>query len=244
MCRWISAGRLADCKSAAVRTDVHKDGWGIAFFEGKGVRLLHEPNTACASPLADFVTKNPIQSKHVVAHIRRATVGRVSLENTHPFMRELWGHYWIFAHNGHLDNFHPDQNGRFTPVGDTDSEAAFCWMLQELNTRFGPHIPLPTKIFDAVRELSIELTRECSFNFLLSNGSYLLAHASTRLSWVGRESLQGRAAIIATEPLSNEPWRTLAPGTLCLFQDGQLKLEATTLAGKAKPETEGFARTG
>ena len=28
--------------------------------------------------------------------------GRVALENTHPFGRELWGRPWTFAHNGQL----------------------------------------------------------------------------------------------------------------------------------------------
>ena len=33
----------------------------------------------------------PIKSGNVIAHIRKATQGQVALENTHPFMRELWG---------------------------------------------------------------------------------------------------------------------------------------------------------
>ena len=39
-------------------------------------------------------------------------------------MRELWGRYWIFAHNGTLDGFAPKLGGRFRPVGTTDSELA------------------------------------------------------------------------------------------------------------------------
>jgi len=30
-----------------------------------------------------------------VAHVRKATVGAVTLENCHPFVRELWGRYWF-----------------------------------------------------------------------------------------------------------------------------------------------------
>jgi predicted glutamine amidotransferase len=36
----------------------------------------------------------------------------VALENTHPFVRELWGRYWVFAHNGDLEGFHPRLHGQ------------------------------------------------------------------------------------------------------------------------------------
>ena len=89
------------------RTDQHSDGWGIAFFEGSGCRIFLDPAPAVASPIADLVRNFPIHSTNVIAHIRKATKGAVGLENTHPFMRELWGRYWIFAHNGTLNDFAP-----------------------------------------------------------------------------------------------------------------------------------------
>jgi predicted glutamine amidotransferase len=94
-------------------TDVHSDGWGIAFFEGRGTRVFLEPQPSCSSPLAGVVRSYPIHSENVIAHIRKATQGVVALENTHPFMRELWGRYWIFAHNGHLPDFSPQLDGSF-----------------------------------------------------------------------------------------------------------------------------------
>ena len=83
-------------------TDVHNDGWGIAFFEGAGVRHFVDYQAAIASPVADLIRRFPIKSKNVIAHIRKATQGRVALENCHPFVRELWGRYFVFAHNGDL----------------------------------------------------------------------------------------------------------------------------------------------
>jgi glutamine phosphoribosylpyrophosphate amidotransferase len=47
----------------------------------------------------------PDQERNVIAHIRKATQGGVALENTHPFQRELWGRYWVFAHNGDLKEY-------------------------------------------------------------------------------------------------------------------------------------------
>jgi len=47
-------------------------------------------------------------------------------------VRELWGRYWVFAHNGDLKDYAPRLHGNFRPVGDADSERAFCWLMQEL----------------------------------------------------------------------------------------------------------------
>src|SRR2546429_2576404 len=36
------------------------------------------------------------------------------------------------SHNGDLKGFAPKLHAHFHPVGNTDSEQAFCWILQEL----------------------------------------------------------------------------------------------------------------
>ena len=89
------------------RTDHHADGWGIAFFEGAGLRHFVDHQPACDSPVAELIRRYPIKSRNVIAHIRKATQGAVALQNCHPFVRELWGRYWVFAHNGNLKDFHP-----------------------------------------------------------------------------------------------------------------------------------------
>ena len=71
-----------------------------------------------------MVRRYPIRSENIVAHIRKATQGRVALENTHPFVRELWGRYWVFAHNGDLKDFHPRLHGARPNV--TADAAAIC----------------------------------------------------------------------------------------------------------------------
>ena len=128
-------------------TDVHRDGWGIAFFEGAGCRVFLDSKATVESPVAELVRRYPIRSMNVIAHIRKATQGEVALENTHPFMRELWGRYWIFAHNGTLRQFEPDFDGSFRPVGRTDSERAFCLVLQSLRSRFPARLPSREELF-------------------------------------------------------------------------------------------------
>ena len=243
-------------------TDVHADGWGIAFFEERGVRVFLDPQPSCSSPIAALVRQYPIRSKNVVAHIRKATQGIVALENTHPFMREAWGRYWIFAHNGNLADFDPALDGSFLPVGNTDSERAFCWLLQCLRQRFGDTLPPPGELFDALHGITCELGSRGEFNFLLSNGDCLIAHASTKLAFIVRKAPfaqahlkdedvtvdfsdvttpDDRVAVIATVPLTdNEQWQTMPPGTLWLFEEGEVARRAATIAGpEKKPLTSG-----
>ncbi|PMB20218.1 class II glutamine amidotransferase, partial [Fischerella thermalis CCMEE 5198] len=101
------------------KTDDHRDGWGIAFFEGKGCRMFIDAIPSISSPIAELVRCYPIHSTHVIAHIRKATQGEIALENCHPFRRELWGRYWVFAHNGDLPEFNPTDMQYYQPVGNT-----------------------------------------------------------------------------------------------------------------------------
>lgn len=223
-------------------TDHHKDGWGIAFFEGSGVRTFVDHQAAVESPVAELIKRYPIKSQHVIAHIRKATQGRVTLANCHPFVRELWGRYWVFAHNGDLKNFTPVLDGPFRPVGTTDSELAFCTILQELRKRFGDQLPLLADLRAALREIVDDIARHGTFNMLLSDGSALYTHCSTNLYYIVRQhpfataklsdddlsvdfsqvtTSHDRVAVIVTQPLTdNETWTAFQPGELKVFVDG------------------------
>ena len=225
----------------ATRADEHKDGFGIGFFEGRGARLFLDAKSARMSPVAELVKTWPIHSNNVIAHIRKATQGVVALENTHPFARELWGRTWVFAHNGDLRDFRPRLHGSFRPVGDTDSEHAFCWLMQEL-AKAHAGVPAVPELSCTLRELLPQLHRHGTFNMLLSNGQALWAHGSTKLHWLLRQhpfrtaalrdedlqvnfashtTPQDRVAVIATEPLTtDEAWTAFAPGELKVFVDG------------------------
>lgn len=224
-------------------TDHHADGWGIAFFEGAGCRVFLDDKPAAQSPVAELVRRYPIRSLNVVAHIRKATRGAVALENTHPFVRELWGRYWIFAHNGTLEGFVPPPGTYYRPVGGTDSEAAFCTLLESLRIRFPEGRPDDGALRAAIAEVTRALADYGSFNYLLSDGETLYAHCSDKLSYIVRRAPFTRAhlvdddvtvdfadvtspadcvAVIATTPLTdNETWNPCAPGQLLVFRGGQ-----------------------
>ena len=225
----------------ATRADEHKDGFGIAFFEDRGLRYFVDHHSARTSPVAELVKRYPIKSDNVIAHIRKATQGRVALENTHPFVRELWGRYWVFAHNGDLKHFQPRLHAAFRPVGETDSERAFCWLMQEL-AKAHASVPSVEELTHTLRELVPALAAHGAFNLLLSNGQALWAHASTRLHWLVRQhpfcaatladdelsvdfsaltQPSDRIAVVATQPLTKgENWVAMAPGSMLVFVGG------------------------
>ncbi|WP_027008792.1 class II glutamine amidotransferase [Conchiformibius kuhniae] len=224
-------------------TDHHTDGFGIGFFEGRGLRLFLDNRPSADSPVAELVRRYRIKSENVIAHIRKATQGQVLLENTHPFRRELWGRYWLFAHNGHLRDFVPPRGEYYRTVGGTDSERAFCYLLEQLRRRFAEQPPRDV-LFAAVRELVGEIRAHGLFNMMLSNGEMLFAHTSTLLFYIVRQAPFGeahlldddvtidfaevttpndRVAVIATLPLTeNETWTQLAQNELVLFEQGQI----------------------
>jgi glutamine amidotransferase len=165
----------------------------------------------------------------------------VALQNTHPFQRELWGRYWAFAHNGDLKGYAPTLHSAFHPVGDTDSERAFCWLMQEL-AKAHAGVPSIAELTRTLGELVPRIAAHGTFNFMLSNGQALWAHCSTKLHYLVRQhpfraarlqdedmsvdfaqltTPSDRVAVVVTEPLTaDEPWVALQPGELKVFVDG------------------------
>lgn len=231
------------------RTGPHRDGWGIAFYEGKGLRTFHDPEPSVDSRIANLIAEHPIKSRVVISHIRQANVGAVCLENTHPFQGELWGSKWCCAHNGQLDpELFTWPLSHYRPVGTTDSEYAFCWLLGQIRERFPERPADMAGVIEFLHECCERLRKLGVFNLLLSESTHLFAYCTTRLAWITRCSPFGEAqlsdceltinfeavttpndivTVIATHPLTrNERWNPLQAGELVAFLDG---LPARTL---------------
>lgn len=228
------------------KTGPHRDGWGITFYEGKGCRTFKDPMPSCQSRIAQLVQEYPIKSCAVVSHIRQANRGGVALENTHPFTRELWGRYWTFAHNGQLTGYEALATGRFMPVGSTDSEVAFCWLLNQLELAFPTPPQNMRALFTQIAHCCDQLAALGVFNMLLTDGDYVMTYCSSNLHWLTRRAPFGQArlldedvsidfqhettpndvvTIIATLPLTqDENWQKMALGECNLFHYGERML--------------------
>jgi glutamine amidotransferase len=147
----------------------------------------------------------------------------------------------VFAHNGDLKHYQPRLHSHFHPVGDTDSERAFCWLMQEL-AKSHARLPSVAELTLTLRELMPQISAHGTFNCLLSNGEALWAHCSTQLHYLVRQhpfshaTLKDedwtvnfadinrpgdRAAVIVTQPLTcDETWLPFQPGELKVFVDG------------------------
>ncbi|CAB9501620.1 Glutamine amidotransferase [Seminavis robusta] len=193
------------CKRGG-ETDIHSDGWGLAFYQNGGVRQFHDDQPAAESPLADFLVQYPIRTVNMMAHIRYATHGPVNLANVHPFAREWAGVQWVFAHNGHvplfIDDNQDDDNDNnelpilgdnkqnqtqvYHPVGTTDSEAAFCAILNALRHKYDRKLPSLPALYQTLHELATEIVDyapdDTILNFLMACGPHVL----WVYSWPGR----------------------------------------------------------
>lgn len=164
----------------------NSDGWGLAHFSDGLPRV--EKRVASAARDRSFVTTvSSVYTRALVAHVRRATVGSVRIENVHPFVAGRWS----FAHNGTIRAFRriEQQLSDETPAsllanrhGDTDSELYFLWLLGQLG-----HAGVGADaraIGETLRQAVRHLLQRCNaeqddsdvgLNFVLTNGESLFA---------------------------------------------------------------------
>ena len=161
----------------------NRDGWGIAFTEGRDAHCFREASAASQSPLDRFLREHSRPHSNVIAHVRRASHGAGALENTHPFRRIRAGRAQHFAHNGTLNGLEdtaanaPHLSER---VGETDSELAFLILLDRLERDAPDHRDIAAR-FEVFRAFCSEMTGFGTANFLWLDGSVLYVHADQRV---------------------------------------------------------------
>jgi predicted glutamine amidotransferase len=161
-------------------------GWGVAHYVDGDMRLVKEPGIARDSACLAFIEQHPIRSALVLSHIRHATQGVAAVRNCQPFMRELGGVMHGFAHNGHLDRLALGRSAAlegFRPVGETDSELAFCVLLERLRPLWRRAAGTPPALVERHRIVAAfarELRALGPANFLYADGDALFAHGHRR----------------------------------------------------------------
>jgi len=231
----------------------HRDGWGLAFYEGRDCLLLREPRPASESPLMQFMERQGLRTKLGLCHIRLATFGVLALRNTQPFARELGGRMHVFAHNGDmpsLAHLTSERPARFAPVGDSDSERAFCGLMTALAPIWDDaleEVPALSTRLAVIAAYARELRALGSANFIYSDSDALFVHADRRTQPDGRlrapglyllqrycwrsapeledagvnlTSIRQDVALVASVPLTDERWEPLGEGDLIALRDG------------------------
>lgn len=210
---------LAAFRARGGATADNPDGWGLAWWREGRARIEKSPEPAHSSARMMRLAEE-IVGPLLLGHVRKAThpaaPGRL---NTHPFAHDCCGREWIFAHNGMV----PDIVDRPCPLltcrpdGETDSEFAFCQLLAGIVDSYDP-VELGHWL-NRLENRVTEITLLGKFNFLLSEGSVLIAYGHDRLHYAERPD---GAALVATEPLDGGDWRAFAPGELRVYRDGAL----------------------
>ena len=244
-------------------TGPHKDGWGIGWYEENDIRLVKEKYPSASSACARFIQTNPFSSSLVISHIRKATLGPVASRNCQPFVRELGGVWHCFAHNGDLPGIANDSRFRaegFRPVGETDSEQAFCALMDALRPLWssGPAPSLHERTA-VVSRFGAALRKLGPANFLYCDGDALFAHADRRHQsdgsirapgmWrlarrcpaggelaaeglrIASDDGEQEVVLVASVPLTAEAWVPLAEGEMLVARQGRIQDDAGSTFG-------------
>lgn len=231
----------------------HKDGWGIAWYEDGDIHLTKESLSASSSAGLHHVVNHPFQSDLVLCHIRKATQGAVASRNCQPFVREMGGKWHSFAHNGDLSGIRescPLLEKRFMPIGETDSEWAFCVLLETLaplwSAEFAPG--LDARLI-AIKRFAERMRALGPANFLYSDGEFLFVHSHKRHQsdgtigspglWrlqrhcheggtfdatgltVTARGIAQDVVLVASVPLTDENWIAITEGHTVAIRNGQ-----------------------
>ena len=230
------------------------DGWGLAAYDGLDVRLYKEPEPAGQSAWLGFILGRELEASLTMSHIRRASQGALTHANTQPYARELDGRMHVFAHNGDLHGLErlagPGPR-RFTPIGQTDSELAFCILLQRLAPLW-THAKAPTvkDRLQVVEAFAADIRLLGTANFLYADGDLMFAHGHRRPPYVDGRGQPGlwrleqhcaldpaalaahgvtighregqEISLIASVPLTEDAWIPFETGEIVVLRQGRL----------------------
>jgi predicted glutamine amidotransferase len=196
------------------QSEDHDSGWGMAVYEranGLDPRCVRFPEAAFADDA--FLDATGIAGRIFNVHVRRATMGGLAPENTHPF---CLGSY-SFGHNGTILRYprlleHPSVT---RPAGETDSEAFFNFLM----TVYDAGDPIGS-LRKAIRT-TVERSPFSGLNFLFSDGDRLFAYrlGLFELHWLQRPG----QLLVASERVTDEQWHTVQQDVLLVLDPDDLE---------------------
>lgn len=199
---------LLEGETAMVRRASEEvSGWGMAVYrrpEGNEPAVARFPN---ATPTPEELDRAAdMRGRIFNVHVRRATQGDLSAQNTHPF---CMGNY-TFAHNGTLDSASRLlERDVPAPAGQTDSEAVFSYLM----AHYDPGDPV-----GSLRYMVSAVIARSAFSdmgFLFSDGERLYAYrlGECELHWVARPG----QALVGSEAVTDEAWHSVQQDVLLVL---------------------------
>ena len=132
-------------------SETQPDGVGLGTFKPDGTPWVYRKPVAANRSQTFIADAHEVSSRTFLAHIRHATAGEPTIENTHPFEQ----HGRLFAHNGVLGDLPAlrERLGAHAELlqGSTDSELYFTLMTKRIEEHGGD---VAAGIAHAARELA------------------------------------------------------------------------------------------
>jgi predicted glutamine amidotransferase len=195
------------------QSEEHDSGWGMAVYEradGGEPECVRFPEAAYVD--GDFRGATSMRGRIFNVHVRRATMGGLAEENTHPF---CLGSY-SFGHNGTVLEY-PCllEDGVRRPAGQTDSEHLFNFLMRD----FDPGDPI--ECLRRTMSSVVERSPFSGLNFLFSGGERLYAYrlGIFELHWLARPD----QLLVASEKLTGERWHTVQQDVLLVLDPEDLE---------------------
>src|SRR5947209_15910688 len=145
-------------------SETQPDGVGLGTFNRDGTPAVYRKPVAANRSQTFIADAHEVKSRTFLAHIRHATAGEPTVENTHPFEQ----HGRLFAHNGVLGGLAAlrAKLGSHAELvqGSTDSELYFTLMTKRIEEHDGD---VAAGITAAAREIAAEIPLY-SLNMLLT----------------------------------------------------------------------------
>lgn len=204
----------------------HPHGWGLSWREEGRVFLHKEELRAIDSSYLSYLLEEPIRSTNVVAHIRNATMGNLTYNNCHPFLRrDVTGCKWVIAHNGTILDDRLTSGYEAYAAGDTDSEQVVIFLIDELDDvaeRKGSALTFGERFVILARAVE-ELSRNNKLNLVIDDGTYTYVHTNTvEPTLYVRTS--GETAFFCTRPLDDgEGWTMVPQNRLIAYREGRMQ---------------------
>jgi len=197
------------------------DGWGIGYFRNHHAYVEKSAKGIfVAGQLHDSFQRlaRVVKSRIIICHVRLRTSGLIDECHAHPFVLEIGGYDWIFAHNGKAPAIESyESSGIAMKEAVSDSARTFEFLRDHLTQNFQQSSDVAS-IFEALSSCTSEMIERYpgKYNFFLSNGHILFVFTNHRqfLLLKGSKKLEGALLITTVEKgLSDEKWLRIAKST-------------------------------
>src|SRR5919198_3687090 len=204
---------LLEAENPLIRqSEEHDSGWGMAVYPrpGSDLSLIRFPEAAYND--GSFIGATSMRGRIFNVHVRRATMGGLSLVNTHPF---CLGTYSL-CHNGTIVRYprllEPEVS---RPIGDTDSEHLFNLLMSQYDPAE------PVECLRRTVRTTVERSPFSGLNILFSDGERLFAYRlrPVEVDWPARPG----QLLVASEKVTEERWHSVQQDVLLTLDPNDLE---------------------